>query len=113
MTKSSYDILQILLNDLTLWEPKNSNAINEQVNIAGIYDTKSQSDQDGADSYDSENPEMKLKPEGSFMSSRMLRPSLASVVVFMTKSIYKSPFFFFFVLIKNIMSYIEQGFEGN
>lgn len=98
ITKSSYDILQILVNDLTLWQPKNSGAAddfnyNEQAshfNLAGNYDIKSQPDSIyGVNSYTSENSEMRMKLEGSVMESRMdmsvpLRPSLASVVIFMT-----------------------------
>ncbi|RIA97429.1 hypothetical protein C1645_280628 [Glomus cerebriforme] len=98
MTKSSYDILQILLNDLTLWQPKRSDDINDfnsneqanYFNMTGNYDIKSQPDSIyGMNSYISENSEMRMKLEGSFMGSRMdmsmpLRPSLASVVVFIT-----------------------------
>ena len=104
ITKSSYDILQILINDLTLWQPKNSGATddfnsNEQANyfnVTGNYDIRSQPDSVyGMNSYSSENSEMRMKLEGSIMGSRMdistpLRPSLASVVVFMTNGIYRS-----------------------
>ncbi|CAG8714218.1 13350_t:CDS:2, partial [Funneliformis caledonium] len=93
VTKSSFDILQILLNDLVLWQPKNNSAANEQVNhvnLAESYDYRSYQPVYGMDSYDSENHEMRMRPEGSFMGSRMdisipSRPSLASIVVFMTK----------------------------
>ncbi|CAI2167831.1 9475_t:CDS:10 [Funneliformis geosporum] len=90
VTKSSFDVLQILLNDLVLWQPKNSGAANEQdnhVNLAGSYDYRPYQPVYGMDSYDSENH---MRTEGSFMGSRMdmsipSRPSLASIVVFMTK----------------------------
>ncbi|CAG8678760.1 15250_t:CDS:10, partial [Funneliformis mosseae] len=88
VTKSSFDILQILLNDLVLWQPKNNSAANEQVNhvnLAESYDYRSYQPVYGMDSYDSENHEMRMRPEGSFMGSRMdisipSRPSLASIV---------------------------------
>ncbi|GBC00239.1 hypothetical protein RclHR1_00380007 [Rhizophagus clarus] len=92
LTKSSFDILQILLNDLTLWQPKNSvdtndfsNEQDNHFNMAGNYQSDSIY---GMNSYNSESS-MRFEG-GSFMGSRMdmsmpLRPSLASVVVFITK----------------------------
>lgn len=95
LTKSSFDILQILLNDLTLWQPKNSvdtndfsNEQDSHFNMAGNYQSDSIY---GMNSYNSESSEMRMRFEGgSFMGSRMepLRPSLASVVVFITKGIH-------------------------
>jgi hypothetical protein len=98
LTKSSSDILQILLNDLTLWQPKSSvdtndfdsNEQDSHFNMAGNYHSDSIY---GMNSYNSESSEMRMRFEGgSFMGSRMdmpLRPSLASVVVFITKGIHK------------------------
>lgn len=97
LTKSSFDILQIMLNDLTLWQPKNSvdandfdsNEQDSHFNMAGNYQSDSIY---GMNSYNSESSEMRMRFEGgSFMGSQSmpLRPSLASVVVFIAKGMYK------------------------
>ncbi|CAG8497159.1 7566_t:CDS:10 [Diversispora eburnea] len=100
MTKSAYDTLQILLNDLAIWQPKNNSTSDKftsspppsvnRSNFSG-YANKAQRDTlyDGLDSYDSEDFELRRKFEGDLFNSRVdsaqpLRPSLASVVVFMT-----------------------------
>ncbi|CAB4397789.1 unnamed protein product [Rhizophagus irregularis] len=93
LTKSSFDILQIMLNDLTLWQPKNSvdandfdsNEQDSHFNMAGNYQSDSIY---GMNSYNSESSEMRMRFEGgSFMGSQSmpLRPSLASIVVFIAK----------------------------
>jgi hypothetical protein len=97
ITKSSYDILQTLVNDLTLWQPKNSgvtddfnyNERDSRFNLTGNYDIKSQPDSIyEINSYYSENSEMRAKLEESVMESRTdisvpSKPSLASVVIIM------------------------------
>lgn len=99
MTKSAYDTLQMLLNDLSIWRPKNSSANDKfissppppvnRLNFAG-YTNKTQHDTlSGLDSYDSEDFELRRRFEGDLFSSSVdssipIRPSLASVVIFVT-----------------------------
>ncbi|CAG8532578.1 11151_t:CDS:10 [Dentiscutata erythropus] len=99
LTKSIFDKFQILLNDLSIWQPKNNNSGNNEisstppiahVNVMGGYEAKSHQDKTyGIDSHESEDSEIKRRLEASILGSRMddtlpLRPSLASLVVFIT-----------------------------
>ncbi|RIB23489.1 hypothetical protein C2G38_843653 [Gigaspora rosea] len=99
LTKSVYDKFQILLNDLSIWQPKNNDSGNNdipstppvsRVNVMSGYEPKSHQDKTyGMDSHESEDSEIKRRLEASILGSRMddtlpLRPSLASLVVFIT-----------------------------
>ncbi|CAG8437791.1 15278_t:CDS:10 [Acaulospora morrowiae] len=86
MTKSSYDTLQILLNDLSVWQPKSSSITSENfgsrppppvnhANFVGGYTNKSHDTFSGSNLYDSELLNSRVLP---------LRPSLASIIIAMT-----------------------------
>ncbi|KAG9306596.1 hypothetical protein G9A89_004793 [Geosiphon pyriformis] len=102
IAKTSYDALQILLNDLALWQPKfttpnkadlatfslpkNSNA------MSCVFDDPSQGDNSNEnDSYDEDDMEMRRRMEGGFIDVREesmvpMKPSLASVVVLLANA---------------------------
>ncbi|CAG8460243.1 5160_t:CDS:10 [Ambispora gerdemannii] len=106
ISKSLYDALQILLNDLSLWQPSftkpstttatisdnndNTNTLSHSMykSNAFVADGFNENMQQSDDSYDENDPALRRRMEGGFIDERrgnvnVVKPSLASLVVLM------------------------------
>lgn len=108
MDKIQFDRLQILLNDLSIWQPKisvnddeivasyNNNHIKSTFNTQFRNNNNSRLENNelpyGSNMYDSDDFDMRRKLESEFIGARgdtnvSLKPSLASLVVSMTNGL--------------------------